>query len=227
MKEQRKGHSLVTKAAKQAHVIIQPPNIHTAEFTIIGTAPYVQHKFSQKARGTMREAQEAGSKSRKGTKREPKDFQAMYEAAQHRLDGGGWGIPAPAFRNACISACRLCGFKMTVAKLSVFVLADGYDEDDATPLVAITKGKPQYLESVVRLATGTTDLHARPMWKPGWQAKLRIEFDGDQFSLEDVANLLSRAGRQVGVGEGRPDSKSSAGLGWGLFKVADKKESKR
>ena len=205
-------------------MVIRPPNIQTAMFTIIGTSPYVQHKFSEKARKTMKAAQEAGSKTRKGSKREPKDFHAMYEAAQHRMEDGSWGIPAPAFRNACISACRLCGFKMTLAKLSVFVLPDGYDADDVTPLVKISKGKPEYLESVVRLATGTTDIHARPMWKPGWRADVRIEFDGDQFSIEDVANLLSRAGRQVGIGEGRPDSKSSAGLGWGLFRVADKKE---
>jgi len=214
-------------ATKESHVVIRPPNIQTALFTVIGTAPYVQHKFSQKAREKMRRDQEAGSQRKKGEKREPKDFHAMYEAAQHRMEDGSWGIPAPAFRNACISACRLCGFKMTLAKLSVFVLPDGYDADDATPLVRITKGEPEYLKSVVRLATGATDLHARPMWKTGWRADLRIEFDGDQFSIEDVANLLSRAGRQVGVGEGRPDSKSSSGLGWGLFRVADKKEAQK
>jgi len=211
-------------AAKESHVVIQPPNIRTALFTLIGTSPYVQHKFSQKAREKMRRDQEAGSQRKKGVKREPKDFRAMYEAAQHRMEDGSWGIPAPAFRNACISACRLCGFKMTLAKLSVFVLPDGYDADDATPLVRITEGEPEYLESVVRLASGTTDLHPRPMWKPGWRAEVRVEFDGDQFSIEDVANLLSRAGRQVGIGEGRPDSKSSAGLGWGLFRVAGREE---
>ena len=32
-------------------------------------------------------------------------------------------------------------------------------------------------------------------------------------------NLIARVGMQVGVGEGRPDSKQSAGLGFGLFDV--------
>jgi len=31
--------------------------------------------------------------------------------------------------------------------------------------------------------------------------------------------LLARVGMQVGIGEGRPDSKNSAGMGWGLFEV--------
>ena len=41
----------------------------------------------------------------------------------------------------------------------------------------------------------------------------------DQFTDEDVINLLTRAGQQVGVGEGRPYSKSSNGLGYGLFTI--------
>ena len=36
---------------------------------------------------------------------------------------------------------------------------------------------------------------------------------------QDVTNLLMRVGQQVGIGEGRPDSKNSAGMGWGTFNV--------
>jgi hypothetical protein len=55
-----------------------------------------------------------------------------------------------------------------------------------------------------------------------WKARVRVRWDQDQFTLEDVANLLTRVGMQVGIGEGRPDSKNSAGMGWGLFAVASK-----
>jgi hypothetical protein len=41
----------------------------------------------------------------------------------------------------------------------------------------------------------------------------------DQFTHQDVANLMTRVGLQVGLGEGRPDSKNSAGMGWGLFQI--------
>jgi hypothetical protein len=34
-------------------------------------------------------------------------------------------------------------------------------------------------------------------------------------------NLLARVGMQVGIGEGRPDSRESAGIGFGLFRIAD------
>jgi hypothetical protein len=203
------------------HVAIPAPNFSTVVFTLIGTAPYVQHKFSQKGREAYKASQEAGSKKKKGATREPKDFQANYVAAQYVSTEGWGGVPASCFRNAMISACRMVNFKMTHAKLSVFVEADGFDSE-GTALVRITKGTPHYSEHIVRNATGVIDLRARPMWDAGWELKVRVKYDGDQFSLADVANLLSRAG-YGGIGEGRPDSKSSAGLGWGTFRIAEDK----
>jgi hypothetical protein len=102
--------------------------------------------------------------------------------------------------------------------MSVFVVADGYDEE-GNGLVKITKGQPHMDVRAGRNANGGTDLRARPMWQEGWRARLTIRWDADQFTASDVVNLLARAGLQVGVGEGRPDSKMSAGCGWGQFTV--------
>ncbi len=204
-------------------ITIKPPNFKTAEMAIVGTAPYVGNKFSHKALQEIHDIQIEGSTAKKGKKREPKDFQACYKNAKHVSTKGWVGIPAAAFRNAMISACRLCGFQMTKAKLSVFIEADGYDATEGTPLVEI-KGKAEYFEAPVRLATGVVDIRARPIWRE-WGATVRIRFDGDQFTLNDVTNLLARAGMQVGIGEGRPDSKDGFGMGWGLFRIASRKES--
>jgi len=203
---------------KSKEVAITPPAFQWADVVIEGTAPYVQHKFSAKARKAIREKQEKGSQAKKGAKREPKDFKAMYEGAQYHMEDGANGIPAPAFRNAMISACRLVDQKMTIAKMAIFIEPDGFDKEDGTPLVRFTRGEPEYLESYVRLQSGVVDLCARPKWNPGWRAKVRVRFDSDRFSASDVLNLLARAGQQVGIGEGRPDSKESCGMGWGLFK---------
>lgn len=205
--------------SKETTVIITPPNLSLARIKIQGTAPYVQNAFSQKAEDEIRAKQEAGSTARKGKKKEAKDFNACYEGALHRTADGWMGIPANGMRNAMISACRLVGFKMTMGKLGVFIVADGFDKNDGTPLIRITKGSPRRMDGYVRLATGTTDIRPRPMWDAGWEAEVTVKFDGDQFTLEDITNLLARVGEQVGVGEGRPDSKKSAGMGWGLFRV--------
>lgn len=202
-------------------VVIEAPKFHTIKVKVIGTAPLVGNKFTARARAEMRAAQEAGSTAKKGKKREAKNFDKDYEQAIHKAVEGWEGIPAPAFRNAMISACKMCGFAMTRAKMSVFVEADGVDSDDGTPLVKITKGKAHKVEHFVRNKTGVCDLRPRPMWDIGWEAIVRIRFDGDQFTQGDVLNLLARAGLQVGICAGRPDSKDSNGMGWGTFGVSE------
>lgn len=212
---------MASSKATVESITIKPPNFQTAVFRIVGTAPYVSNKFSQKAQQEMEEKQKAGSTAKKGSVRQPKDFDALYEGSKHVSSEGWAGIPAPAFRNAMISACKVVGFHMTKAKLCVFVEADGFDKDDGTPLVKITKGEPWHHRGYVRLETGVADIRSRAMWNPEWEAEVRITFDADQFTLSDVSNLLMRVGMQVGIGEGRPDSKKSAGMGWGTFKVKD------
>lgn len=205
-------------AAATAQVQIKPANIQSAEFTIKGTAPYVQARFSAKAMQAMKDKMMAGSQARSRRVREARDFKEDFEQAKHVSTDGWIGIPASSFRQATISACRLVGFKMTLAKLSVFVDADGLDKVDGIPLIKLDAGEPEVTEMAVRNATGVADIRVRPMWRE-WGAKVRIKYDADQFSLQDVTNLLARVGVQVGIGEGRPDSRSSAGLGWGTFEV--------
>jgi len=203
---------------KTVNVEVTAPKFRNVSFRIEGSAPLVINHFSQKAQQQIHGAQEAGSTGKKNKGRTPKDFKKNYEQACYKNDGW-YGIPAGAFRNAMVSACKLVGYTMTRAKLSVFIEADGFDEQDVTPLVRITKGEPQYFESYVRNETGVIDLRARPMWETGWEANVRVRYDADQFTLKDITNLMTRVGSQVGLCEGRPDSKRSCGMGWGLFNV--------
>ncbi len=213
----------VVDAPKGTTVVVKAPNIMRAEFRLVGTAPLVMNKFSAKAFNQMRATQEAGETAKNKKKREPKDFDKCYEDAM-RISHEGWhGIHAGGFRNALISACKICGFPMTRAKLSLFVMAAGFDKDDSQPLVKITRGKPTKFEMPVRNDNGSCDIRARPLWQPGWECNLRIQWDGDQFKVEDITNLLMRVGLQVGIGEGRPDSSNSNGMGWGLFSVEGRK----
>ncbi len=205
--------------AKVERVTITPPKFQTLAIRITGTAPLVMNRFPQKAIDQMKDKQAAGDRAKKGAKRDPKDFEACYRDAQHYSKEGWVGIPAPAFRNAAIDACRLAGFKMTFAKLTLFVEADGFDKLDGTPLVRITKGEPHYCEHAVRNDSGVADIRPRAMWDEGWEAIVRVRFDADQFSTSDVVNLFARVGQQVGILEGRPFSKNSAGQGWGLFEI--------
>lgn len=203
----------------RTELVIPPPSMRTLSFALVGTAPYVQLRFSQKQIDgfKVKFAEEAPSSKKKV--RVKRDYKADFEGAQHIAEEGWRGVPAGAFRAAMISACRLVDFKMTLAKLSVFIEADGLDKVDGTPLVKI-KGEPEILNMIVRNANGQPDLRTRAMWKK-WSIELRVRYDTKQFSHHDVANLVNRVGMQVGIGEGRPDSKSSAGMGWGTFRIGD------
>lgn len=211
----------MTDMPEQIHrVTIPAPDIRTLAIDVQGTAPLMVHRFGKKALDQMIAKQKEGSTSGKGKKREPRDFDAAFEDARHRSVEGWDGFPAGALRSAMISACRLVGFKMTLAKLSVFVLADGIDKLDGTPLVKINGGEPERNTMPARNETGVVDVRVRPMWRE-WSLKLRVQYDADQFTPTDVVNLLQRAGVQVGIGEGRPDSKKSTGMGLGTFRVID------
>lgn len=207
-------------ATKQAEsVVIKPANIQTVVFKIKGTAPLVQARFSGKAMQAMMSKMALGSQASKSRVKPARDFDDDLEQAKHISTEGWQGIPASAFRQAMISACRLVGFKMTLAKLSVFVKADGFDRIDGIPLIRF-EGTPERTEMAVRNQTGVADIRIRPMWRE-WTSSVRVSYDADQFSATDVANLMARVGLQVGIGEGRPDSRESAGLGWGTFELVN------
>ena len=209
--------STKTQAPEEA-ISIMAPDFRFLEINIRGTSPLVVNRFSAKAIEMMRATQEAGSAAKSKKTREPKDFDALFENAKHVSNDGWEGIHAAAFRNGAISACRAVGYKMTHAKLAFCVLADGFDRVDGAPLVRLSEGEAEQWVAPTRNATGVVDLRCRPMYRE-WAAVLRIRYDAGMLSSSDVVNLISRVGLQVGIGEGRPDSKASAGLGFGLFEI--------
>lgn len=199
-------------------VAIKPPNFQSATFRIHGTAPLVIHRFSAKTKAQMKEKMETGKAATSRKTREAKDTDDVFNEARYVSRQGWDGFQASSIRNAMISACRLVGFKMTLAKLSVFVVADGWDmAEPQIPLIRI-EGEAVKQEDMARVETGQPYVTVRAAYHD-WGACIRIRWDADQFTIDDVTNLLARVGQQVGVGEGRPDSKNSAGMGWGLFEL--------
>lgn len=220
-----KNTTSVDPSAPKTVVTIKPPNFGFAEFNIAALkgVPLVVHRFSAKTQAQMKQKMEIGkaASSKKGN-REAKDTDDIYREARYIHKDGWDGFNASSIRKAMISACRLVNFKMTLAKLSIFVEADGVDE--IQPQISLIRiyGEPTKQEDMARVSTGEPYVTVRPAYHD-WKAKIRIRFDADQFTLEDVTNLMARVGLQVGVGEGRPDSKNSAGMGWGLFKIEEAK----
>jgi len=210
-------------------VTIKAPNMQIAEFEIKGTAPLVVHRFGIGPGGDADGHSGIGLPNPDAPKPKNTGKNKVHPSTDQRFNAAryiskeGWdGFHAGAVRAAMISACRLVNFKMTLAKLSIFVVADGWDAaEPQIPLVRIY-GDPVKQLDICRVETGQPYVNARPAYH-NWSAKIKIRFDGDQFLINDVYNLLMRVGLQVGLCEGRPDSKKSAGMGWGLFEVSKAK----
>lgn len=204
---------------EESVAVISPANIVSTTMRIKGTALLVQNKFSKKQKDKMMADMATKKAEKKGKAvRRPRNYDEDFAQCQHIAVAGWNGLPCPAFRAAMIDACRATGAVMTRAKMSVFVIPDGFDADDGTPLVKLLAGAPERMESLVRNDNGGADIRVRAMWRE-WQADVTVEFDADMITAESVLNLLDRAGRQVGIGEGRPFSKNSVGQGWGTFIV--------
>jgi hypothetical protein len=206
-------------APEKISVSITPPSWRYASINVRSTAPFVYNKFSAKAKLAMRLKQEGGQQASNKRTRKPKNFEEAWKESCHIARDGQWyGFPCSGLRAALIDSCRLTGAKMTMAKMTLFVLADGYS-DDGEALVRFTTGTPRGVEHTVSFQN-TTDIACRGMIDE-WTATIRIKWDSDQFSAVDVVNLLARAGGQNGIGAGRANSKTSTGQGWGSFEVAD------
>jgi len=153
---------------KEETCVISAPKFGTVKFIIEGTAPLVIERFSKKAELMAKMAEGSSAKNKK--ERSARDYDKEAEEARYRSPDGWEGMNAAAFRAAMISACRLVGFKMTLAKLSTFIEADGFDKNDGVPLVRVY-GESHTYTAHTRNATGVVDVRSRPMYRK-WAACL-------------------------------------------------------
>ena len=222
--ESEKKSRITPHLAKKEELRITPLRQAILTIPIVGETPLKILRFSRKKQEQIAATQRAGEQAKTKRKREAKDFEQEYEDAKYlctqKIDGKQvtWlGLNASGVRNGAIETCRMAGFVMTKARMSVFCIADGLDNLDKTNLVRVY-GEPVMSIDPVRNANQSIDLRARVMFED-WKMFLRIRFDEDQFSPSDVLNLMVRVGQQNGLGEGRPNSTNGNGTGNGLFLV--------
>lgn len=188
-----------------AQVSISRIGTETLRIPIVGTAPLIVHKFSEKSKRQMLDAMQ-GRKSPKTAK----DPEADYDAALYRHDDGGYGFPVIAFKAASVGACRFFGksMPMTLARQTMFFDAE-FSKTDGQKLARIV-GEPRMREDVVRVGMGGTDLRYRPEFVE-WQTTLDVIYVQSMLTRESVLSLIDAGGMGVGVGEWRPEKKGDFG----------------
>jgi hypothetical protein len=194
-------------APEAAAMTITPLARETLLIPIVGMTPLIVHRFSEKAKRTMLDAQQ-GRKRAKAIRDPESDYQeAFYRYGEG--DAGGFGFPSVGFKAATISAARLYDKSVTMTSLRQCLFVSGVLGHDGQMLVPID-GEPQMREDVVRLSMSSTDLRYRPMFAE-WSATLEVTFIASVLNRDSVLSLVEAGGLTVGIGEWRPERKGDFG----------------
>jgi hypothetical protein len=172
---------------------------------ILGTAPLIMHKFSEKAKRQMLDAMQG-----RKTPKAPKDPEAEYTAAAYRLDDGGYGFPAIAFKAATVSAARFFDKSVTMVSLRQTLFFGGEMSKVEGQMMVRIEGEPIQREDVVRVGNGGTDLRYRPQFTE-WSTTLEVTYVKSMLTRESVLSLIEAGGLGVGVGEWRPEKRGDMG----------------
>lgn len=221
------------KAVVSKTGIITIPGVKTQKLTtlIIGTAPLICHKFSQKYRDAIL-AKHMGEASGGREAKVPLD---NFNGARYRLTNGSDGIPAAGLKAGIVDGFgRDAGVFVSKAKGGIRVQAD----DLATNLVRLLgppnpqagtevggPGWPLCREDVVRNETGVVDIRHRPEYWP-WGVVLNVEYLPAVASQKQVLQAIAKAGFTVGHGEWRPSSPKSKSGTYGTWRLASAEEVK-
>jgi hypothetical protein len=191
-------------------VNLQRLRVNVANVEIRGVTPLIVHRFDEKAKQMMLDAQTGKARVKKA----PKDPVADAERALYRLEDGRCGFPAVGFKAAIIGAARqFDGLTMTALKQAIFVEGEGRDQ--LVPIV----GDWRMREDTVRVGQGVADLRYRPEFSP-WSATLQIRYLASALTYEAVIALIDAAG-WGGVGEWRPSAPKSHTGTYGRFEVVE------
>ena len=187
-------------------LMIKPVKAQLITLSVKGLSPLITHSWSEKAIRQMRE-KHAGKKTKERDIRNPKE---EFEAASYRTENGDYGIPAMMIKAAMITAAHKdLGLEKTLLRKAVFLHCA--DTGNILPL----KYRERVMrEDTVRIGRGATDLRYRPEYR-GWSVEISFTFDADLLQVDDIVNLLNRAGFGCGLGDWRPEK----GGEFGRFEV--------
>lgn len=212
---------------------IKPIEMAVTHVKIIGDTPLIMHKWSEKAKKQMLEAQMGKSKGKQKERKSPvQDFvDSMYwltdapdvsegteeekqtafaEAVQN---GARFGFPVTALKQAAISASYRKGWSKDKMSLrGVFFIDGGFGE-----LMEIKSDVPRMREDMVKIGMGTADLRYRGEFC-NWTAEFDLQYDvNGQYSITNILNMINAGGTVCGLGEWRPERDGQ----FGMFHVAE------
>lgn len=190
---------MAVKAASKT-IVIPPMRDERAEITILGTAPLIVHRYSERVQQEMAGSQGGAAK----TKKPPRNPQQEFQEAQYRFDGGKHGFPAIGLKRAMVSAGQRFAEEKSTELFGAFRIEAEYLEIRADEPTMRTD------RVVIGGMSRTTSLAYRPQYTP-WAMDVPLAYNANFISIEQIVNLLTLAGFAVGIGDWRPERKGQFG----------------
>ena len=215
-------------ATKNTVAEIRPLDIQKVKVTIESDTPLIMHKWSDKAKKEMLDAQQGKKKGKAKEYKNPvADFiRSMYwlegepdieglneeeceEAFMKAVENGArFGFPAVAFKKATISSA----YRMGWSKDKVSLQGAFYFEADENGMIEIKSDTPIMREDMVKIGMGTADLRYRGEFH-NWSAELTIVYNANgQYDLNNIIQMLNAGGYTCGVGEWRTEKGGMNGM---------------
>lgn len=178
--------------------------MYTIDVTVKGTAPLLQHRFPVPEFEDMGKGSTRSTGAKDYTK-EWKDY--FYSNAKDEIFQ-----PSVHFESSMVKAA--VNFKITgkrgktykdLFQAAVFVTPEeilhGYNLPDQLDTDA---DKPLYLDMRPVVVNRARVVRIRPAFKTGWELSFTIEVIDDTIHPELVNDVLTLAGKTVGIGDFRP-----------------------
>jgi hypothetical protein len=202
----KKESKLVQKPAEDVPVSdeikIPSLNIQRAHVRIRGTSALITHAWSEKAKKEIRDKQMQEARLAKAAK----DPEADFNDARYVVDGKDC-FPAAALKKAIVKAGALADEKMTVLRVSIFVIGSLGNGQ----FIEILNAKPEKREDMVKINRGlTSDMRYRPQYVD-WKAEFDIDYNANIITPQKLFNFINIAGFSIGICEWRPEKSGEFG----------------
>lgn len=210
-------------AAVATNIVIPQMQISQIQIKVVGDSELICHRWSEKAKKEILDKQMGAASPGKQKKDPVQDFvsslycikkgvvkgdKTLKELSEDGhpnlyIEGGTFGFPSIAFKNAMVSACTSLGKSITkVAARQCFHIVGEH---------VIIEGQPRMRCDMVRVGMGIADIRFRGGFTK-WSTLITIKYNARVLTVHQIVNLLNTAGFAVGIGEWRSDKDGSFGL---------------
>jgi len=194
----------------KVEVVLQPISVGTIRVQIKGKTPLLMDKFSDEVKKGILAKQTGISK---GNKKKTRDTKQETQEAIHVTSTGQIGYPAFGFKKGMMECTSFVGDKMFSKKLVSGAVKIMNVEDGLIPI--------KYEKQTVLEHNVGSNTKFSPMFS-GWSCELKIEYDQNNISAQDIVTLLNYAGFYNGIGAWRPKSGGGGSGEYGMYEVIAK-----